>query len=119
MFVFPIHSVLSSLRSSSSLQRVKKTVRAAEINDPVCHQWGREDRADGKLPIGRHERRLPPAVEEQERDVESSFRGQDPVCVLLRLLGLKFPKQLAGVTIARFESAVQDPDKDDIVRDRG
>ena len=38
---------------------------------------------------------------------------------MLGRLSLKFPQQLAGVAIARFKGAVQDADKDDIVRDRG
>src|SRR6266403_712663 len=66
-----------------SLQRVEAAVRAAEIDDAVCHEWRRKNRTDRKLPIGRDQRCFPPGIEEQKRHVESSLRGQDPVCVLL------------------------------------
>src|SRR5438067_6129245 len=106
-------------RTSDSLQRVEETIRAAKIDDSVCHERRRKDRADGKLSIGRYDWCFSPVIKEEERHVESSLRGQDPVCVLLGRLGLKFPKQPAGVAIARFQGAVQDADKNDIVRDRG
>src|SRR5215831_4341669 len=101
-------------RFSSLLQRVQRAVRAADEDDVIRNQRGREDGAHAELPVGRDNGRFTPVRPEQQRDVEFPIRRQHPTVVALRRVGLEFPQELTAIEVASFERAVEDADEDDV-----
>ena len=93
------------------LQGVEKSVRAAEVNDSIHDERRRVNSADANLLIGCHERRFTPVGMIKKGHIELSITGKHPSVVLLGLLDLKIPEQIASFRVARFQRPVQHADE--------